>query len=134
MLMEEGSVSPERTITERTGTSIGVVDIDRDQAVVELTFVMDERDRMSRQARLAAAERDRLADQLRLVEAERDQARATLSSATAERSRLVLEIERIQADLAAAGRAMALANEEIAWLRALTEQLTLQERNRNSGP
>ncbi len=130
MLMEEGAASPGRTMTEPTGIPIGAVGIDRDQARVELNFVMDERDRIGKQARMAATERDRLADLLRTVRAERDRARESLAAATAERDRLRTEAERLRAGLEAAGRANARAEEEIAWLRALTEQLALPERGR----
>ena len=127
MLMEESSASPGETMTEPTDKTIGPVGIDRDQARVELTFVMDERDQIDKQARMAAAERDRLADLLRAVETERDLARENLAAVTAERDQLWTEVERLRAGLEAAGRANARAEEEIAWLRALTERLTLPD-------
>jgi hypothetical protein len=131
--MEEGVASPGRTLTEPTGRNVGAVGVDRDQARVELNFVMDERDRTDKLARMAAAERDRLAEVLRTVEAERDLAREQLAAATAERDRLSTEAERLRAGLETAVRANARAEKEIAWLRALTEQLALQERDREDG-
>jgi hypothetical protein len=133
MLMEEGVASPGGTLIEPTGKNVGAVGIDRDQARVELNFVMDERDRLDKLARMAGAERDRLAEALRAVEAERDLARERLAAAIAERDRLSTEVERLGASLEASGRANARAEKEIAWLRALTEQLALQGRDRTDG-
>jgi hypothetical protein len=130
MLMEEGSTAPGQTI-EPPGKNIGVVEVDRDQARVELTFVMDERDRLNRLARMTAADRDRLADLLRDVETERDRARDSLAAATAEQVRLSAENERLLADLDAAGKVIARAEDEIIWLRAVTEQLALSGRGRD---
>jgi hypothetical protein len=122
MLMEEGSVVPGRTMIEPPCTNVGSAEADRDQACVELRFVMDERDRLGRDARMAEAERDRLADTLRAVVAERDEARAGRAAAVAEQQRLSLENERLRADLAAAERVVALAKDEVAWLRSVTER------------
>jgi hypothetical protein len=113
MLMEEGAAFPGRMMAEPAGARTSGVSIDRDQARVELSFVMDERDRIEKQARMAAAERDRLAEVLRAVEDERDRLRA--------------EVGRLADRLEAAERANAGAANEIAWLRALTERLALPE-------
>jgi hypothetical protein len=128
--MEEGSASSRRTLPDPPGRNSNPVEIDRDQARIELSFVMDERDRMGKQARMAAAERDRLADLLRTVETERDEAREGRTAAIAEQNRLAIETERLRSELDAAQCVIARAKDEIAWLRTLTEQLAVADSGR----